>query len=161
AQGRPRGAAAWTWRTLERFVAGLTGALERLRQDDGGGGTTDQAELIEGVRRWLRGWIDNWEQKAPAPEDQAPDQPEAAAWPPAARWADEEGRAPGTAGEQATDLVFALAPLDEPFVFQPEGREGLYGLLAGALLVGGAQALERLRQDDDETATGAGRGRGR
>jgi hypothetical protein len=141
-----------------------THALYALSRTPGGGLTTPTAGLSAATNHAHTptdppGPVIADVPEAPAPEDQAPDQPEAAA--PPARRADGEALAPGTAEGRATDLVFALAPADESFAFRPEGHEGLSWLLAGALLVGGAQALERLRQDDDETATGAGRGRGR
>jgi hypothetical protein len=132
--------------TLQQFLADYMGALERLRQ--GAANETDD-ELIEGVRLWLRGWIDNWEQKAPQPQDEAPDLAEPPALAPAAPVAEEQGPAPEMAGarrraerEQAADLVFGLAgEWDGPRGPWTGRRDALSALLAGAALVAGAQAL--------------------
>jgi hypothetical protein len=130
----PDGAVAAERPTLEQFLTDFMGALERLR--DGAANETDD-ELIEGVRVWLQGWIDNWQPSAPQPpQEEAPEAPPEA--PAVARPGPEAAVA-----LPAEDAVFVLLPTEagETRKAWSARRDSVSALLAGAALVAGAQAL--------------------
>jgi hypothetical protein len=139
--------------TLEQFLSGFMEALESLRRDDRPG-SDGNADLMEGVRLWLQGWIESWQQRAPAdeaPDAQAPPAPEQAA-------PEEAGVAQVLVAASVTPAAEEAGPVLEMAAAPPSAppQAGLTDLVfAAAALVGGAVAPEGPRAGRARAGRGA------